>query len=128
MKKNLLLELLESYQNGRCSAWRRGVFTYAYEILESLDYLEEVPEGTTKQELEEILLNGARNWRDYSWGGCSLVYDGDICDRLATPSEQYKKDHGRLAPNSREEWLDCQARALYQASNLIYRVVNIRRF
>ena len=51
----------------------------------------------------------------YSYGGCSLIYDSQIAERLCTPSEFKKKDGGRLAPNSKESWLDVQTRALYQA-------------
>jgi hypothetical protein len=43
----------------------------------------------------------------------------DIAERLCTPSELKKTRHGDRKPNSREEWLDVQARALYQASNRI---------
>lgn len=27
-------------------------------------------------------MNGAKSWAQYSYGGCSLVYDGDIAERL----------------------------------------------
>lgn len=43
----------------------------------------------------------------------------DICARLATPSEQRAKKNGELPPNKRETWLDTQARALYQACEMI---------
>ena len=70
------------------------------------------------------LLNGASDWSQYSWGGCSLIYDGDIAERLCTPSELKKTRNGERRPNSREDWLDVQARALYQASNSITRHAN----
>lgn len=96
------------------SAWNEGVKEYARELLERAR--ENGIEGrpTVKQ-----LLNGAANWREYSFGGCSLIYNRDICDRLATPSEQRAKKHGELPPNKNETWLDVQARALYQACELI---------
>ena len=69
---------------------------------------------------EENLLNGASNWSDYSYGGSSLIYDYDIAERLATPSEiksRMRKDGSfNQMANARETWLDVQARALYQAS------------
>lgn len=52
-------------------------------------------------------------------GGNSLIYDQDIANRLATPSEikrVTRKDGSLRKPNASEEWLDTQARALYQAS------------
>ena len=97
------------------SAWDKGVKDYALELLEEL---EEVP---TLEELEENLLNGADNWKMYSWGGCSLIYDEDIAQRLCTPSELKKTRNGQRKPNKNEEWLDTQARALFQAYKLIKR-------
>lgn len=68
---------------------------------------------------EKILLNGAHDWKEYSWGGCAFVSDFDICQTLLTPSEQARKKDGELPPNSRESWLDVQARALSQAAELL---------
>ena len=68
------------------------------------------------------MLNGARDWNAYSWGGSALIYDGDIAERLCTPSELKRTRHGERRPNSREEWLDTQARALYQACNRVSRL------
>ena len=99
------------------SAWKRGVKEYAYELLDNLEEKAQSYERLPKngRELEEWILNGAISWEDYSYGGCSLIYDGDIAERLCTPSELKKKDGGRLAPNSQESWLDVQTRALRQA-------------
>jgi hypothetical protein len=94
-------------------AWSRGVQAYALEMLEML---------ADRPPTEENLLNGAANWQAYSYGGSSLIWDADICKRLATPGEHAKKRGGDLPPNSRETWLDCQARALRQASALIRRI------
>lgn len=47
--------------------------------------------------------------------GYSLVFDEDIARRLCTKSELLWSDNGRRAPNKNEQWLDVQARALYQA-------------
>lgn len=108
------------------SAWDKGVKIYALELLE--DLREGIAGGyyddaavLVLSALTEALLNGARSWTQYSWGGSSLIYDGDIAERLCTPSELKRKKGGELRPNSREEWLDTQARALHQASQLIRR-------
>ena len=101
------------------SAWKKGVKEYAIELLDQHDEDIVVP----MNELGKWLLNGADNWSEYSWGGCSLIYDSDIAERLCNPSELKKTDNGRLRPNSRETWLDCQARALLQASFLIRNVL-----
>lgn len=103
------------------SAWNKGVTVYALELLdeikEHINYTGKEPE--TWEELEKIALNGAENWNKYSWSGCSLIYNGDIAERLCTPSELKKTRNGERRPNSREEWLDVQTRALIQAYNRI---------
>ena len=91
------------------SAWGKAVQTYALELLDSL-------EGEYSA---AALLNGAKNWEAYSYGGCSLIYDADIAERVSTPSELKRKRGGDLPPNASETWLDCQARALSQAERKI---------
>lgn len=102
------------------SAWSKGVTTYAIDLLDNIRDLNG-REVETRKELETALLNGARDWREYSWGGCSLIYNGDIAERLCSPSELKRCRGGEWRPNRREEWLDVQARALYQAFRLICR-------
>ena len=112
---NELRKLVEEFPNR--SAWKRGVKKYADELLDNLEERAQINERLPKdeKELKEWLLNGAMDWEDYSYGGCSLIYDGDIAERLCTPSDLKKKDGGRLDPNSQESWLDVQTRALRQA-------------
>lgn len=103
------------------SAWGKGVTLYALELVEELkEYA--AYEGCNPEpgkECREWMLNGAQDWSQYSWGGCSLIYDGDIAARLCCPSELKKTRGGERRPNSREEWLDVQARALSQADRLV---------
>lgn len=98
----------------RKSAWTKGVELYADDLVESLE--ENKLEAT-----KENLLNGAKDWREYSYGGCSLIYDADIAERLCSPSELKRVRGGDRQPNGRETWLDCQARALYQAARIVLR-------
>lgn len=100
------------------SAWNKGVNCYALDLLDNIRDLNEVE---TRKELETALLNGASDWDEYSWGGCSLIYNSDIAERLCSPSELKRCRGGEWRPNRREEWLDVQARALYQAFRLICR-------
>ena len=97
-----------------CSAWEKGVIIYAIEILDNMDDKKEIT--------EKNLLNGAKDWKEYSYGGCSLIYDVDICHRLCTPSEIKKTKDGERRPNKQEIWMDVQARALYQAARLIMKI------
>ena len=113
--KNIMKHVNE--HTGR-SAWAKGVAEYAAEILEAIDYVDE-GELTSSALIDKALLNGADSWKQYSEGGCSLIYDGDIAERLCTPSELKRTKNGERRPNSREDWLDVQARALFQASKLI---------
>ena len=101
------------------SAWARGVKLYALELVDSLPA--NVDYGSWDS-LKADMLNGARDWSQYSWGGCALIYDEDIAKRLCTPSELKKTDNGCKRPNANEEWIDVQARALYQAFALIQRI------
>jgi hypothetical protein len=121
MKKTELLNAIENMKAR--SAWDRGVKEYAYELVEGLE-VEEIPADS--QELKSLLLNGADTWKQYSWGGSSLIYDFDIAERLCTPSELKRVKGGERRPNSREEWLDVQARALLQAANRICRLATWR--
>lgn len=98
----------------RKSAWTKGVELYAAEFVEFL-------EENNLEATEENLLNGAKDWREHSYGGCSLIYDADIAKRLCSPSELKKVRGGDRQPNGSETWLDCQARALFQAARIVLR-------
>lgn len=119
MKRKQLESVLEDCKRNARSAWKRGVYDYALMLLDSRSDLEDFHTNGLKEEL----LNGASDWHEYSWGGCALIYDGDIAEALCTLSELKRRDYGRLRPNFKEEWLDVQARALYQAYNRIVRIV-----
>lgn len=106
------------------SAWDKGVNIYVGMLLENIEEIANYYEQTGKElpEINEsIMLNGADDWSAYSWGGSALIYNGDIAETLCTPSELKRKKGGELKPNSREEWLDVQARALRQAARRIIR-------
>ena len=101
------------------SAWDKGVTVYARELLG--DVVKNVAAGysaapQTRGEFERAAMNGADTWRAYSYSACALFYDCDIAERLCTPSELKKTRGGERNPNSRETWLDTQARALFQAA------------
>ncbi len=118
-------DLIITVENTKArSAWSKGVKTYALDMLEDLEF--NINHGYTDADvlesaklLKKAILNGSSDWSQYSWGGCSLIYNEDIAKRLCTPSELKKTRNGQRKPNASEEWLDTQARALYQACNLI---------
>ena len=115
--KSALASALASLSAGR-SAWSRGVHTYAVELVEGLDASADLSNETL---LRKALLNGADDWQQYSEGGCALVYDADIAERVCSPSELKRTRNGERQPNARETWLECQARALGQAASLVRR-------
>lgn len=125
------------------SAWNKGVKEYALELIEKLDERAE-DEGREPISISALgvwMLNGARDynarglarpypfdnpsahWRVYSYGRSALIMDGEIAERLCTASElkqlTTKDGYIKDRPNPRETWLDCQARALYQAAALV---------
>lgn len=97
------------------SAWSKGVKEYALNII---DNLEEWNAPIT----EAAALNGAGSWEQYAWGGNGLVHNESIAAALCNPSELKRCKGGRLQPNSREQWPDVEARALFQAWKLIERL------
>ena len=73
------------------SAWSRAVQSDALDLLAEVD-------GTTLPcddwaAAEKVLLNGASDWRAYSYGGCALVYNGDIARHYCTPSDLRRVTH-----------------------------------
>ena len=96
------------------SAWDKGVKAYALDRLEELKPTDEI---TMK-----ALLHGFKDAKEYAYGGCGLVYDYYIARRLCSPSELRRKKDGTLPPNSRETWLDVEARAVYQAFLKLVRI------
>lgn len=99
------------------SAWARGVQATAFDLLESME-----ENGITAPTMHD-LLNGAQDWNQWAWGGCGLINDADIAERYCCPSELKKTRNGERRPNSREEWLDVEARAAGQASRYIVRAI-----
>jgi len=113
MKTNTELVALITATPAR-SAWRRGVKAYAIEMIEGAE-----GELSSVADLKKELLNGARTWKEFSDGGCALIYDSEIAELLCAPSEYRRTRQGQRAPNARETWLEVQARALGQAAMLI---------
>jgi hypothetical protein len=119
IKVKELKKRVENGKVGRVSAWNKGVKNYAKWLVWKLE--DNKIESFALVELEDLMLNGADNWKQFSWGGCSLIYNEDIAKALCSPSELKKTRNGMRRPNPSEDWLDVQARALYQACEYIKR-------
>lgn len=119
------LDLLQRVENVKVrSAWDNGVKTYAIELLDDAESNRECEDFSNLQELKEAILNGVNDWMQYSENGHSLIYNSDIAERLCTPSELKRTKNGLNDPNNRENWIQCQARALFQAWEMIKQVYN----
>ena len=118
-------ELINKLQNQKASSkWQKGVIIYSVMLLENIqEDHDQINDNITFKELETLLLNGAKNWSRYSWGGNALIYNEDIAKMLVTPSVLKKCNNGEKRPNQKEEWLDIQARALAQAFDKIWGIV-----
>lgn len=110
------------------SAWDKGRRQYALEIfcdvVENRNLTDADELGADITEAEQLC--GARDWREYSYGGCSLIYDSDICDRLCTEKGAERLKHGERKPVTYDNWLDAQASALKQAARLVRWITNRR--
>ena len=115
-----IAEIREAIQRDSTrSAWERAVNAYALELIEDMPDDTEFYGSPADM---KALLNGADTWTEYSEGGCSFIYDADIAERTCNPSELRRAQGGKRQPNSRESWLDVQARALHQAAIIIQRI------
>lgn len=106
------------------SKWGKAVKEDAIDLIDWLEYDNVDLSRIEKEGLEKVLLNGGRDWKESSYGGSALIYDSQIASHYCTLSELKKCKGGLNPPNSRENWLDVQARALYQAMRLIKNVNN----
>ena len=105
------------------SKWNKGVLEYAFSLI--IDVAENTKnKDLTREERRKEILNGADNRKQYSRWWMALIYNQDIAYKLCTPSELKKTKNWLLKPNKQEERLDTQARALYQAEQLIARAID----
>ena len=122
--KNRIKKMNEIITNEKArSCYRKGVKAYAFELMEDLESRcdENGRFPKDRYELKEWLLNGANDWKQFSYGGCSLIYDEEIAERLCTSSELRRNKNGERNPNRRMTWIDLQAQALKLAFPLVLR-------
>ena len=125
MKSSDLLKKVESVKVR--GAWNNGVKEYAVYLLGNCLANSDYAEIKNLAELKAVLLNGANDWRQYSYGGMGYVSGEIICRALCSPSEYRRlhyKEGGVKQPNKNETWCDVEAQALFQAWELIKRVYN----
>lgn len=116
--KEVAEKIIERLEQKRVrSAWNEGVRKYALWMMRN--YEEWLEFDSTLPITKKTFLNGATTWAEASYGGCYLITDEEIARMLCNNTELKRTRNGALRPNKREEWLDVQARALYQSWLLI---------
>lgn len=128
MQKAKLIEELKAKQQKARSAWDKGVFEYAIEMLEQLGHKQEITDPKECfNHCDYKTMSVSELAHECSYGACFEIFDEDIAKRLCSPSElkkYYRKDGSfRQTANARETWLDVQARALKQAHGKIKSVL-----
>ena len=109
---------LETEQEKARGTYQKAICEYAFELCDNIadnyittaDELEHLESITN---LKERALNGASDWTQYSWGGCSLCYDYDILARLFCKSIVKKYENSDSVRG--RHLLDWQACALSKA-------------
>ena len=99
-------------------AYQKAIYQYAFELCENIadNYIttaEELEHLENITNLKERALNGASDWEQYSWGGCSLCYNYDILSRLFCKSIVKKYKNADTVRG--RHLLDYQAAALSKA-------------
>lgn len=120
MKTTPIVNALRARKDRSC--WSKAVTEDAIQLLENVEYIDAFGGMPMSgfYPFRRVLLNGADNWSHYSWSGCALCYNSDIAKHYCTPSKFKRTRGGAFRPNTHEEWLDVQARALSQACRLAW--------
>ena len=122
MKVSEILDVLGqqetfSYYTSYDYDYNVGVLYYADLILYALDANEDITQ-------ESQLLNGSGSWQDYSYDGKALTSDEEIAARLCSPSEFIEYEGGKLSPSTYHDWRYVQAKALFDAADIIMSIVH----
>jgi len=122
VSKSAVLAAIES--TPARGTWSRAVRDDAYTLVEGME-VDALP--SDPRALKSLLLNGARDWYQYSADGCALVYYVDIAGHYLTKAEYARWSKPRHEPSmgfGGETLIDMQARALAQAYRIVLRCVS----
>lgn len=109
---------LEEEQKHTRGTYQKALYSYALDLCDNIadNYIttaEELEHLENITNLKERALNGASDWNQYSWGGCSLCYNYDILSRLFCKSIAKKYENADTVRG--RHLLDWQAFALSKA-------------
>ena len=121
---------LKTEQEKARGTYQKAVYLYAFELVDNIadNYIstaEELEHLENITNLKERALNGASDWKQYSWGGSSLCYDYDILSRLFCPSIVKKYKNADTVRG--RHLLDYQATALSRAFSKINFIIKISK-
>ena len=114
ISKQLIMNSIDEELGSRLSKYSRAIREDAIDLLDSLD-VEELP--TDRDDLHDLLLNGASDWEQYSYGGCAFIYEEDIAEHYYAPSRVSRALSA--SASGKRPLLDVQARALKSAELII---------
>ena len=123
---NNIIRTLEEWKKHTSTKLDKAILDDAIDLLDNLK--ETSYQINTMKDVRKALLNGAQNWDQYSYGGCALIYDGDIADHYL--SEDKKKDFKFKRGPEKGCWngiklLDFQATCLREANRTCLKAINI---
>ena len=123
-----LKNILQEKEQTTRGTYNKGLYLYALELVDNIgdhyastqeqrDNLQNIDRDT----LKELALNGAEDWGQYSWGGCSLCYNYDILERLFCPSMVKRYQNADSVRGL--HLLDFQKYALCKAFAILYKTI-----
>lgn len=101
------------------SPYRQGIQIQAVEMLQELSEKGFPNEYSSVKELKEALLNGAKDFKEWTYSGFGLIYDTDIAARFCGPKELKRVQNGLRDPHKGSTWIDMYAQAVNEAYKLI---------
>lgn len=121
---------LNEEQKHTRGTYQKALYSYALELCDNIadNYIttaEELEHLESITNLKERALNGAENWNQYSWGGCSLCYNYDILSRLFCKSIVKKYENADSVRG--RHLLDWQASALAKAFGKINFLIKMNK-
>lgn len=123
---NNIIKTLKEWKKHTSTKLDKAVLDDAIELLDNLK--ETSYQINSLKDVRKALLNGARDWDQYSYGGCALIYDGDIAEHYLSEDKQqdfkFKRGPEKGCWNG-IKLLDFQATCLREASRACLKAIEI---
>lgn len=123
---NNIIRTLEGWKQHTSTKLDKAILDDAIDLLDNLK--ETSYQINTMKDVRKSLLNGARDWNQYSYGGCALIYDGDIADHYLSEDKKndfkFKRGPEKGCLNG-IKLLDFQATCLREANIACLKAINL---